>query len=136
MKSLWEDAEVISTYTRRQAIEDGVLVDLRQGELEALCRQGGFLWSIACTSTVFHDCIAVTPAAARAGCDIRGRLWDILQTLKATIQGRRQRPATEIFFDVLVVTDRIQPTTTKLKAIAGPDDYGRPCITIMYPDED
>jgi hypothetical protein len=111
MKALWEeDAAVISTYTRRQAIEDGVLVDLRQGDLDAVCRQGGFLWPIACTSTVFHDCIEVTPAAARAGCNIRGRLWDILHTLKLAIQGRR--PTTEIYFDGLVVTDRMQPTLT------------------------
>jgi hypothetical protein len=33
---LFDDADVISTYSRAQAIEDGVLVDLRQGELEEL----------------------------------------------------------------------------------------------------
>ena len=87
-------------------------------------------------STVFHDCIAVTPAAARAGGDIRGRLWDILHMLKLAIARRNGQPVREILFDVLVVTDRIKPTLTKLKAVAGPDDYGRPCLTLIYPEKD
>src|SRR5262245_4121103 len=74
--NLFDDAEVISTYSRRQAIEDGVLVDLRQGELNDLINEAGFRWPIACTSTVFFECIDVTPAARRAGNDIKGRLWD------------------------------------------------------------
>jgi hypothetical protein len=136
MKSIWDDAEVISTYTRRQAIEDGVLVNLRQVNLESVVRQGGFLWPIACTSTVFHECIEVTPGASRAGNDIEGRLWDVLWILKQAIARRHDKPRTEILFDVLVVRDRIRPTLTKLKAVAGPDDHGAPCLTIMFPDED
>ena len=66
MRTFLDYADIIHAYTRRQAIEDGVLVDLRQGDLESGGRQGGFLWPIACTSTVFHECIQVTPAAARA----------------------------------------------------------------------
>jgi hypothetical protein len=41
-----------------------------------------------------------------------------------------------LFIDVLVVLDRIRPTLTKLKVVAGPDDLGRPSVMIMFPDED
>jgi len=34
--------EVISSYSRAQAIDDGVLVDLMQGELASLVREAGF----------------------------------------------------------------------------------------------
>jgi len=46
------------------------------------------------------------------------------------------RPTDTVYFDVLVVIDRMKPTLTKFKAVCGPDDDGRPCITIMYPHED
>jgi len=35
-----------------------------------------------------------------------------------------------------ILRDRVQPSLTKLKVVAGPDDYGRPCLTIILPDED
>jgi hypothetical protein len=34
-KGLWDDAKVISTYTRAQALEDGVLVDVSEMAKEA-----------------------------------------------------------------------------------------------------
>jgi hypothetical protein len=134
--SFFDEAEIISTYSRRQAIEDGVLVDLRQGELNDLINKAGFRWPMACTSTVFFECIDVTPAARRAGNDIKGRLWDILQTMKNAMRRTGNQPTTELFFDVLVIRDRMQQTLTKLKVVGGPDDYGRPCLTIMFPEED
>lgn len=134
--SFWDGAEVISSYSRQQAIEDGVLVDLRQDELDALARQAGFLWPIACTARVFAECIDLTPAAKAAGNDLKGRLWDVLTMFKFAITKRRGQPLSVLTFDVLVVRDRVRPTLTTLKAVAGPDDHGNPCMTIMFPDED
>ena len=95
--SQFDDAEIISSYSRRQAIEDGVLVDLRQGELYDLISEAGFLWPMACTSTVFFECIDVTPAARRAGNDINGRLCDILQTMKNAMRRRVTSPQRKCF---------------------------------------
>jgi uncharacterized protein DUF6573 len=72
----------------------------------------------------------------QAGNDIKGRLWDILQIMKNALRRTGNTPTTEVFFDVLVVRDRVQPSLTKLKVVAGSDGYGRPCLTIMFPDED
>lgn len=43
-ENIWKDAEVISAYSRRDALEDGVLVDLSD-----LAREAGFLWPLAVT---------------------------------------------------------------------------------------
>lgn len=132
---LFDDADVISTYSRAQAIEDGVLVDLRQGELEALVKEAGFKYPVACTVEVFSECIELTDAAKRAGNDIKGRLWDVLWMLKNAI---RRAPAgmTRIPFTVLVVNERVRPTPTQLVAVCGPGDNMEPVITIQYPGQD
>jgi hypothetical protein len=41
MSGFWDDAELIHSYTRRQAIADGVLVDMEQDELGQLRREAG-----------------------------------------------------------------------------------------------
>lgn len=45
--------DVIHTYTRAQAIDDGVLVDLMQNELGDVSRQH-YKFPIACTHAVFE----------------------------------------------------------------------------------
>ncbi len=51
-ETLFQPEDIISTYTRAQAIEDGVLVDLMQDEMTSVCRQN-YKFPIACTSAVF-----------------------------------------------------------------------------------
>ena len=132
---LFDDAEVISTYSRAQAIEDGVLVDLRAGELDELVRQAGIRFPVACTAEVFSSCIDLTPAAKRAGNDIKGRCWDVLWMLRQAI--RAARPGTtRITFKVAVVRERVRPTPTELVAVCGPGDDMEPVITIQFPGQD
>ena len=47
-----DPVEVISVYTRKQAIEDGILVDCDQPPMRDLCRQL-LKWPLAMTATVF-----------------------------------------------------------------------------------
>ena len=47
------DCDVIHSYTRKQAIEDGFLVDLMQNELGEVCRQH-YKHPIVCTLPVFE----------------------------------------------------------------------------------
>ncbi|HEV8714223.1 MAG TPA: DUF6573 family protein, partial [Candidatus Binatia bacterium] len=49
-----KDAEIISLYTRSQAIEDGFLVDV-----SVLARESGFKWPVAVTRRVWDE--VVTP---------------------------------------------------------------------------
>ena len=62
---LWEGAEIIDAYTRRQAIEDGILVQLSgpgyQGDpwIPAMVAEAGFRYPVAMTATAF--CRYVSP---------------------------------------------------------------------------
>jgi hypothetical protein len=61
----WSDADIIDSYTRRQAIEDGVLVQLSgpgyQGDqwMPAMVAEAGFRYPVAMTVTAF--CRYVSP---------------------------------------------------------------------------
>ena len=65
----------IFTYTRAQALADGVLVDAGP-----LAREAGYRWPVALTAAAWADCVAWTDAdsAAQVPQDETGRLWDVL----------------------------------------------------------
>jgi len=67
--------EVIYTYSRAQAIEDGVLVDVSE-----TAREAGFRWPVAITQAAWEDCIAWTEDDNNRQVyqDESGRLWDVL----------------------------------------------------------
>ena len=49
--------EVISAYSRGQALEDGVLVDAG-----SMAKEAGFRWPVAITAAAWEDCVAWTDA--------------------------------------------------------------------------
>jgi hypothetical protein len=120
--------EVISAYSRAQAIDDGVLVDVSQP-----ARETGFRHPVALTHAVWDRCVGMTPAAERAGCDERGRLHDLLYVLFCTI--RRSRGGPELAFDLLCVVNSLRPLRVPLRAVVGPGDQGEPVITVMLVGE-
>ena len=63
---------VISVYTRAQAIEDGILVDVSE-----TAREAGFTIPVAVTRAVWNRIVAL-PEGYRGFQDERGRLWDVL----------------------------------------------------------
>ena len=131
------DVDAFLAYTRKDAIADGVLVDLSQGELSELVRQAGFVYPIAMTCTAFERYVAVTPAAQAAGNDVKGRLWDILTMLRLAIRRLEAETRSEnLTFQFLCIVDAAEPVLAELKAIIGPDDDGDPCLTLLLPDED
>jgi hypothetical protein len=127
---LFDDAEIISVYTRAQAIEDGTLVDVSE-----MAREAGFAYPVAVTQAVWANSVAV-PDGVR-GQDEAGRCWDLLSMAR---WAARAAPADQsvIYFRLHVRNDnrnRTPPLVT-LKAICGPDDDGAPCVTILMPEED
>jgi len=141
--------EVIHTYTRRQAIEDGVLVDLcgddQDAWMPAMVREAGFKIPVAMTTTAFVDCVCPIEGDGMqlAPCqDIKGRLWDVLLMLLCAIRSGSQDRST-VHYQLYVVPNipigskrNPRAKVVTLKAVIGPDDDGRPCITIIYPHED
>ncbi len=118
--------EPISIYTRAQAIEDGVLVDV-----SVAAREAGFKFPVAVTRTVW-DGYVVPDSRAQYYQDEMGRLWDILNVLRWYVR----RGGSEIHFPVKMIMKARQRRNIVFKALCGPGDDAEPVITIMMPDED
>lgn len=122
--------DIIATYSRAQALEDGTLVTLDQ----KLCAEAGYRYPVAATRRVYETAIAMTPAAKRACNDVEGRTWDVLHMAR---MGMRRAPAgSSCLFRVYAVVARVRPTLLTLRITCGPGDDGEPVLTIGYPEED
>jgi Family of unknown function (DUF6573) len=131
-QSFW--GEVIHSYTRAEAIEDGVLIDVSRTAKEA-----GFKWPTAITNAAWQDCVAWTDAdnARQTFQDQTGRLWDVLWMAITAIRKSAQSGQV-LYYEI----DRVprdgksfRAEQRQLKLVCGPGDHGEPVITIMLPDE-
>jgi hypothetical protein len=127
---MFEGVKPIFSYTRAQAIADGMLVDLRQGEWAALVKEAGFKYPLAMTNTAFA---AVIGENLPDGQDQKGRLWDVLLLLRQAI---RKTPESDRAEFTVAVWDGIKHVTVELWALCGPGDDAEPVITIMLEGED
>jgi hypothetical protein len=125
---MFDEAEIVSRYTRAQAIEDGVLIDV-----SAVAREAGIRFPVALTAAVWARCVTVPPGV---GCqDEAGRLWDVVWMLRVGVQ----RAAGSVVLCSLHVRNDNRngtPPLVRLKAVCGPGDHGEPVVTVMLPDED
>jgi hypothetical protein len=138
--------EVISSYSRAQAIEDNVLVSLNDPSFTFrpglnICAEAGIKFPVAMTIAAFAKTVSELEMPLPPCQDISGRLWDVLTMFKWAAK----RGGSEIRFPVTVInwvcvggkrTNRTKRETVILKALCGPGDNGDPVITIMLPDED
>jgi len=124
----------ISVYTRRQAIEDGVLVDLMQPEMVKAVREAGFKYPVAMTIGAFTATICEIGKPLPEGQDIDGRLWDVLWMLSLAVKGSRER-SDRVSFSVRV-WDGERHNEVQLWSLCGPGDDAAPVITIMLQGED
>ena len=125
------DWDVISVYTRRQAIADGVLVDMTTGEPGELLREAGFRLHTAMTAGAFAA--AIGGHDLPAGQDVSGRWWDVLMVLRAAI---RRSPGTDRVNFTVSVWDGTRHNDVRLWCHCGPGDAGEPALTIMLQGED
>ncbi len=75
----------IHSYTRQQAISDGVLIDIEK-QFPNLSKQAGFKYPIALTAKAFSRYVALNPNTRLE--DPKGRMWDILWMLMLKIKKR------------------------------------------------
>jgi len=127
------DMPIIFSYTRKQAIEDGVLVDLTPWASET-----GFRIPVACTAEVWHRYVVPPADTKELGQSERGRGHDLLWMLYCAIQSRthRQSNLDTLLYQVLFLQAPEQTQTVELKSVCGPGDEGEPVLTIMLPHED
>ncbi len=125
----FEGAPIIYRYTRAQAIQDGVLIDLTEWAKET-----GFKIPVACTSAVWQDYVEPPAATKELGQSIRGRVHDLLWMLYNKIRCSANGDC--LHFQVIFLQAPQRQETVKLKSICGPGDQSEPVLTIMLPDED
>ncbi len=119
--------DLIYAYSRKQALADGVLVDVSEMATEA-----GFKYRTAVTRSVWCRYVEVPKACPWQ--DEKGRLWDILWMLHVAIKkGAEQAP---LIFPVMIQNEPGPAKEVQLKAICGPGDIGEPVLTVMRPSED
>jgi hypothetical protein len=129
----FNNAEIIYQYTRAQAIEDGVLVDLNALFPDEV-RDAGILFPIVITDTAFAKYIDLTPAAVKMCNDLKGRAWDVLWMFA---NGARQnRNGSAFIYKFYCVVDKPKAQLCQLKAMVHGGDNGEPVITLMETWED
>jgi hypothetical protein len=121
--------ELIHSYSRKQAIEDGTLIDVSE-----TAREAGIKYPVAITHAV-HESYVKVPEGVTSQ-DERGRLWDIVFMLRFAITRHPDAEGDTILYTVFVRNDDTAPKPMKLKAICHPGDEGEPVVTVMLPDED
>lgn len=131
MSSMFEGFEVVHTYTRAQALEDGTLVDVTQ-----TAREAGFRLPAALTRAVWEECVAWPEDDG--GQDEKGRLWDVLvMAVNAARQAARQSARERVWFEVMVVPQgRTEAVKRTLTLHIGPGDRAEPVATVLFPGED
>jgi hypothetical protein len=120
---------VVFAYTRAQAIDDGVLVDVTETANET-----GLKYPTALTVAAWQKCV-VAPDGVE-GQDEQGRLWDIVCLLRHAISTGVRAETRRLEFTVSVRTDKHRSENVTLTAVCGPGDDAEPVITVMLPHED
>jgi type I site-specific restriction-modification system R (restriction) subunit len=116
--------EVISTYTRKEAIEDGFLFEVR----ENILKEAGIKFN-TCISAGINAIIEDAIKKSEGMNDFEGIIWDILTMLKYGI--KRSTDPERVNFIV-----KIWKSNITMYAVCGGGDKGEPVITIMLPNED
>lgn len=126
-KSFFDDFDVIDVYSRTEAIEDGLLVDL-----SSTAREAGVPYPVAVTSTVYADCIGFP--VDDSVWDENERVRDLLTTVSAFV--RMAKGEREVMFEMPIFDDDGECQPIALKLVCGPGDMGEPVLTILKPEED
>ena len=113
--------EPICSYTRAQAIADGVLVDVTK-----MAKEAGFEFPTVVTAAVY----SIVREKASPSDSAEGRLWDILSIAKLAMKGA-QRGQDRVNF-----TAKIGRSDCFLYIHCGPGDTAAPVLTIMMQGED
>jgi len=119
--------QVIYAYTRREAIEDGVLVDVT-----AVAKDVGFRDHTVITQAL-HQALQDFPRGSTERYD--RRLHDTLEMAVLSIMRETDVRTDRVSFPVRLLNSSYQRERHQLMAVCGPDDDGNPCMTIGFPED-
>lgn len=110
--------EVISAYSREDAIQDGLLIDVTDA-----AKKAGIKYPVAATRNLWERYINHE--------DKDARLWDLLWLFKLKAM---HESSDELSFNVTFTNDNPKELV-RLWAVCGPGDLLEPVITIMLPED-
>ncbi len=115
--------EAISVYTRNQAHEDGILIDVSETEGAKL-----FSWPVSFTTNLYER---LRKGEGEKANILDARIWDVCWMCIVEIKARlRESGENDLFFKVLVGKEKLA-----LWGNSGPADDGSPCMTIGFPED-
>jgi hypothetical protein len=117
----------IHTYTRADALADGVLVDVT-----ATAREAGFRVPAALTQSVWADVNDLSGRHVSAGQSPVGRLWDLLCMAAQAARRTENRDTSEFVYSLIMPVGA--GNNYRAKCHIGPGDEGEPVVTIMRSD--
>ena len=123
------DWNLIYSYTREQAIADGVLIDITEQ-----AKATGFKLPTVVTENLYHHYIEPPAGLSGEGQSVAGRLHDLL-TL-ALFAAKRAVNSDRVYFKVSFLMSPGRSETVQVIAHIGPGDNAEPVLTIMLPEDD
>lgn len=125
--------QTISSYSRANAIADGVLIDVTSVASEA-----GFMVPVALTAEAWNDCVAWTAEDSKRQVlqDEAGRLWDVLWMAFAAARRARGDQVAFQLYRVPRGGRGYRPRLTTLRLHISPGDEMEPVLSILLPGQD
>lgn len=125
-----QEGEYVYSYSRAQAIQDGVLLDVSDEATKI-----GIRYPVAVTESLYHYYIKPSEMLEEGGQTTTGRLMDVLMLLVFATK-RLSENISELHFKVsFLMAPEKREIVGVWAAIDGGDD-GNPVITIMLEGED
>lgn len=124
---------IIHSYSRADAIADGVLIDVT-----SVAREAGFKVPVALTAAVWDDCVAWKAEDNKRQVlqDEAGRLWDVLWTAFAAARRARGDQVAFQLYRVPRGGRGYRPRLTTLRLHISPGDELEPVLSILLPGQD
>jgi hypothetical protein len=124
-----EEWVLISSYSRNEAIADGVLIDIT-----ALASQRGFRLPTAITATLLGRYLEPSEKLKDMGQSFEGRLHDLLYL--TFLAAKNSKDSDRVYFEVLFLNESGGYDKPTIIAHVGPGDDREPVMTIMLPEDD
>jgi len=123
-----ESWPIIFSYSRAQAIEDGVLIDVT-----AEAKAYGFKLPFVIGDNLYNRYVTPPPGLEGEGQSLSGRLHDLM-TL-AALSARKGLQQDRVEFEVLFLMGPGKHEKVRCVLHVGPGDRGEPVLTLCLPED-
>lgn len=126
-----EDKKKPQAYTRKEALEDGVLIDISKQALKH-----GIDQPVAITTALYYRCIEPDQDPGQAAQSIDERMHEVLQTLRQRLEGREKAHVYLSFrCSFLLRACPIEYEEIEIFCASDDDEPGEPWLTLMQEED-